>query len=292
MDDLDNAVDVFERSPRVGALELIELGAVARPSSMNAVAAQPIAVDRPFGRLLSSLDVEIAGLREQHRTALGQVQRAGRTVPLSWAKALQDLETTIAKRRSARETLLTGRPQIADASFPGLGQRVALGILGDAINYFFTFVGNGIQSVTNLLGGILEVPLSLIGSGANTVITAFAGIVGEIPIIGEIVAAILLAANAVLQQALKLPGQLLEMVGNLGKAFASLSPEQKEKAASLAKTMLIDSASNDIKNDVAQTLAKTPPPGGVSTGASEDGIPWAEIGSGLFAAGSIAAFLL
>jgi hypothetical protein len=149
------------------------------------------------------------------------------------------------------------------------GTGAQLGILGDVVNYFFTFVGNGLSSVTNILSQILAVPVNLLGGGIGIVLTSFAGIVGQIPILGEMTAAIILAANSIIQAAIQLPGQILEMIGNLGKAFATLSPDQQKSLTGLAMQTLIKSSPTDIKDQVSNAVETAAPPG-ISTGTAAE----------------------
>lgn len=154
---------------------------------------------------------------------------------------------------------------------PGTGTGARLGILGDVVNYLFTFVGNGLSSVTNILSQILSVPVSLVGGGVNVILTSFASVVGQVPIIGELTAAIILAANSVIQAAIQIPVQILEMIGNLGKAFATLSPDQQKTLTGLAVKQLIGSSPPEIKDQVSKAVESAAPPGVAAGTAGEAG---------------------
>lgn len=193
-------------------------------------------------------------------TVIGRPRRMG---------AIELIELGNARNPAMVENAVAGkRFTIAETHIgPGTGTHARLGILGDVVNYFFTFVGKGLSSVTGALSQILSVPVSLIGTGVGTILTTFAGIVGQVPILGELTAAIILAANSIIQAAIQLPGQILEMIGNLGKAFATLSPDQQKSFTSLAMKELISSSPSEIKDQVSSAVETAAPPG-VATGGS------------------------
>jgi len=197
--------------------------------------------------------------------------------PLSTADAVAETEGALEllELGSARRQELFGNR--LGLSFPNI------------FGYFFGFVGETMTKLTGALSTIIKIPLDLISSGVGEVITAFAGIVGEIPIIGEIAAAVLLAVNAIVQAVLDLPEEILKWAGNLGMAFKTLSPQQQASFTSAAIALLVDAAPPEHKAAVEQKLAAAPPPGSL---APVDETPYGEIAVAAANVLAIGAFLI
>ena len=167
---------------------------------------------------------------------------------------------------------------------------VELGALPNIFGLFFGFIGEGMTKITGMLSDIIKIPLDLISSGVGEVITAFADIVGVIPIIGEIAAAVLLAVNAIVQAVLDLPEQILKWAGNLGQAFKTLTPQQQSAFTAAAINLLVDAAPPEHKAAVEQKLTTAPPPG--SLAPVEDEAPYGEIAVAAANVLAIGAFLI
>jgi hypothetical protein len=86
-----------------------------------------------------------------------------------------------------------------------------------------------------------------------------ADILGQIPIIGELLAQILLLGNAVIKFALSVPGLLLHGLGNImtgiSKALLQKStPAQNQKNQDKAKQDIIGRAPANLRSQVSQAL--------------------------------------
>lgn len=86
------------------------------------------------------------------------------------------------------------------------------------------FVGDGI----GLLGEGVGFPLGLIATGADFVINAIADVAREVPLVGTLIAEILVGANTIIGFGLKLPSEILGVISSLLTAFRKL-PEDKQK---------------------------------------------------------------
>lgn len=149
------------------------------------------------------------------------------------------------------------------------GRQVRLGAgFGDVIGFLGGIVGDGVAKVAGLLGDILKVPTDLISTGVGAVLTGFASIVAQIPIIGDFVATILKAFNALAQWVIQLPVDLLKKVATLGEAFKTLSPAQQSSSVAAAIKLINDSAPEEIKPQVAQAMAQSENPAGASASGS------------------------
>lgn len=141
-------------------------------------------------------------------------------------------------------------------------------IFSDAGGFIFNIVGGGIEKIATLLADIIKIPLDLISTGVGTLLTTFADIVSNIPIIGDFVATILLAVNSLAQFVITLPETILKAVANLGKAFDTLSSDQKSKAWKTAQGLIVGSAPPSMQPTVQKAVTNAPTPAGVTLGPS------------------------
>lgn len=182
-------------------------------------------------------------------------KRRPRSAPLRGAIGLIELGDAQAKR-----------PMIANRPTPS---RVRMGdFMGDAGNFLFDLVGSGIDKIAGILADALKVPLDLIGQGVGVLLTGFAGLVANIPIIGDFAATILLAVNSLAQFAISLPEMLLQQVQNLGKAFETLPAATKSSAVTNAMKLIFNSAPPSIQPQVQKAIDTAPKPGGAEVGTS------------------------
>lgn len=121
--------------------------------------------------------------------------------------------------------------------------------------YFIGFAVEALPQFSGLLSDLLAVPLDFIETGVDTVIDSFASLVAQLPIIGELAAAVLLATKVIADAVLELPEQVLKFTGNLGVAWKTLSPEARKAFLAIATQLLIDAAPPEQKPIVAQKLA-------------------------------------
>lgn len=121
--------------------------------------------------------------------------------------------------------------------------------------YFIGFAVEALPQVSGLLSDLLAIPLDFIETGVDTVITSFADLVSQLPILGELAAAVLLATKVVADAVLELPPQVLKFAGNMGEAWKTLSPEARKAFLAIATQLLIDAAPVEQKAAVTQKLA-------------------------------------
>lgn len=139
----------------------------------------------------------------------------------------------------------------------------------DAITGFLgNLLGTGIDKVATLLADIIHLPTSLLTTGVDFVLLNFASIVGEIPVIGEFAALIVIALDAILDFVIELPELILRQVATLGAAIKTLSPAQKTSAFQVAMTLLKKSAPASVQPQILKAAASTPQKYGVNLGAS------------------------
>lgn len=146
---------------------------------------------------------------------------------------------------------------------------------GGILGFFGGFLSTGFKTVAD----VVNVPLNAISEGVNWAFTGLASILGEIPILGDIVAALLLVVNAAIRFVLALPGFILEnfgkifsgLAGAFGKAF---SPEKQAEKLSTAKNDVVKKAPADIRKEVDEKLSagKVPVAGTPGTTTTESEI--------------------
>lgn len=163
-----------------------------------------------------------------------------------------------------------------------------LGQFTDVFGYFFGAVGEGVTQIAGLLTDILEVPINLVSTGVGALLTGFAGLVGEIPILGPLVSSVVLAANAIIQAALQLPLEILTAVENLGKALKTLTPDQQKTFGQIAMKLLVDNSPPEFKAAAQQKLNALPP---TLTGGAE-GVDWGSIAAVVLPVLATGTFLL
>ena len=141
-----------------------------------------------------------------------------------------------------------------------LGQVVSETVGGGGTSGFFgDILGTGLKTIAD----VVNAPLSALSQGLGTIFETIAGVLRGIPILGDIVAAILLVANAAIQFVLAIPGFVLGqlsnvfggLMGSFGKAF---SPGEQAAKLFGAKNDLIDRAPASSKDDVRSKLDAKP----------------------------------
>lgn len=125
-------------------------------------------------------------------------------------------------------------------SGPRLGQLDFLKDVGSFLTGAFEFVFKTLASLVN-------VPLDLASKGIGVLFDGVAGLLKNVPIIGEIAAELLLVGKSVLQWGLSVPGMLLSGVGNvfgeIKKAIDATKTSSEKKAdEDAAKKKILDKA--------------------------------------------------
>ncbi len=105
-------------------------------------------------------------------------------------------------------------------------------------------------------------PLSLLSQGVDWVFTNIASLIAEIPVLGSLVAEVLLIANAAIKFALNLPGMILtelsNVFGGLRKVFeGEYSDGEQKDMLKEAKDQILGDAPPDLRDRVAAVLGNT-----------------------------------
>lgn len=110
-----------------------------------------------------------------------------------------------------------------------------------------SFLAGMFSTIFHALGTIVNIPLDLASKGLGYLFDGIAKVIGQIPIIGELLAGIVLVGKTIIQWVLKVPGMILNGIGNLfdeaKKAIDKFrTPAQAKKDESAAKSKLLDAA--------------------------------------------------
>lgn len=174
--------------------------------------------------------------------------------------------TPLANRLGAIELIELGSPTTrTNLVFPELRMGGIADIAGQAMGGggILDFFGNVLSTGFGTLADVVDAPLSALREGIGAAFTGLAGILRNIPILGEIVAALLLVINAAIQFVLKIPGFLLEQLGNAFKGLSSsftdaFNPSEQGTKIDAAKKNLVNQAPAPIKGEVEQKIEAKP----------------------------------
>jgi hypothetical protein len=166
-------------------------------------------------------------------------------------------------RLGAEELIELGRPGarapvLRRPFITGRVRRPFLGIL-DILGSVAGFLANGLAFALNTLGDIVNVPLRILSQGVDIAFNAIAGILGSIPVVGELLAQIVLLGGALVKFGLSIPGLLLHglrnVLGGVAKALDSRysSSESQEKVDG-AMQRTVDQAPSGIRDNVRAIL--------------------------------------
>lgn len=145
-------------------------------------------------------------------------------------------------------------------SAPGIGRDVErLGDILDIVKDVGGIITGALGFALTTLGDLVSIPLDLLSKGVDITFNGVADLLGQIPIVGELLAQILLLGNAVIKFALSVPGLLLHGLGNImtgiSKALLQKStPAQNQKNQDKAKQDIIGRAPPNLQSRVAQAL--------------------------------------
>ena len=180
------------------------------------------------------------------------------------------------QRHAGRVPFLSNRsPYMAG---PRLGQLDFLAGVGSFLTGAFEFVFKTLASLVN-------VPLNLASQGIGVLFDGVAGLLKNVPILGEIAAELLLLGKSVLQWGLTVPGMLLNGVGNvfgeIKKAIdATRTSSEKKSDEDAAKKKILDKAQqkggDELKNAVSSALSGDAPAGVTNVPAKQPLPPGAD----------------
>lgn len=145
---------------------------------------------------------------------------------------------------------------------PSLGASGSSAHLGDLVDMVKDVAGlitGALGFALTTLGDLISIPLDLLSQGVDVVFNGVADLIGQVPIVGELLAQILLLGNTVIKFALSVPGLLLHGLGNImtgiSKALlAKSTASDNEKNQDKAKQNIIGQAPPNLKSQISQIL--------------------------------------
>lgn len=162
-----------------------------------------------------------------------------------------------------------------------------LDLLADVAGY----VADGLGFALNTLGDLVNIPLNILSSGVDVVFNGLAGLVGQVPILGDFLAQILVLGGSLVKFGLSIPGMLLHGLGNIlggiGKTLHGLFDEpENQRKVDAAKSDIVKQAPDAQKDAIKKVLNATGVTGrnltpnvnqqtGVVTPSSDNGAPGA-----------------
>lgn len=153
---------------------------------------------------------------------------------------------------------------------PATGFDLAGGLMG--------LLSDGISG----LGTIIGAPLGVVGDAASWVIDGIAGLVGKIPVVGELVGTVLLVGKTLLNAGLSLPETVLKAFANVLGSFSKLSPEQQSKVSEAAVSKLTSwGKERGQEDDVRTMLERNAPLAGGASSAGKATPDWATVAVGV-----------
>lgn len=168
-------------------------------------------------------------------------------------------------RLGAEELIELGRPlPLAIAArrpfFLGRAPRMATGIgqwefLGDIAGW----IVNGLSTLFTTLADWIEIPLKILSQGVDIVFNGAADLLRNIPVIGDLLAGVLVLGGAVITFALTIPGLVLREVGNLLSGVAQAlkgknSDSENQDLIDGEKEEILSKAPADLKENVKAIL--------------------------------------
>jgi hypothetical protein len=159
---------------------------------------------------------------------------------------------------SGRRPFLSGRAERG----PFLGNRepelsqesvFILDMLGNVAG----FIADGLAFALNTLGDLVDLPLNILSQGVDIVFNGVSGLLREVPIIGDVLAQILVMGGALVKFGLSIPGLVLHGLGNIlagiAKALKGSDADTDEKVDT-AKKDIVNKAPDPLKDNVKKIL--------------------------------------
>jgi hypothetical protein len=144
-------------------------------------------------------------------------------------------------------------------------------------------LSDGISGLATIIGA----PLGVVGDAASFVIDGIAGLVGKVPVVGELVGTVLLVGKTLLNAGLRLPETVLKAFANVLGSFSKLSPDQQKKVSEAAVSKVTEwGRERGREEDVKAMLERNAPVAGGASSANGGGLPgWATAAIATAAAG-------
>lgn len=137
-----------------------------------------------------------------------------------------------------------------------------MGDITDIVKDVGGFISSGLGFALNTLGDLVNIPLGVLSQGVDITFNGVAGLLENIPIIGDLLAEIMVLGGAVIKFALSVPGLVLHGIGNIlsgiGKALsAKNSASENDKKVKDAKDNIVNKAPEAVKDKVRTVLDET-----------------------------------
>jgi hypothetical protein len=156
-------------------------------------------------------------------------------------------------RMGSRRPFFAGRynrPMLTNS--PELGQ---LQILGTIAGYLV----DGLAFALNTLGDLIDLPLNILAQGVDVAFNGVAGLLSNIPVLGDLLSQIVLVGGSLIKFGLSVPGLLLHGLGNIlegiGEALDdAMTPSEKQKKLDDSKESILEKTPDDLKEGVKSIL--------------------------------------
>lgn len=149
------------------------------------------------------------------------------------------------------------RPYLAGRSFKlGQTEETALDLIASAGKW----VADTLSYALHVLGSIIDVPAAWLAQGSDVAFNAVSDLLKKVPVLGNLLAEILLLGGALIKFGLSLPGMALQGLSNLLAGLARALDGQSEKAANqekvdAARNRVLELAPSELKDRVMKLLA-------------------------------------
>lgn len=203
---------------------------------------------------------------------MNQMNQMNQMNRLNGMNAMEVIPIPMARYRMGAEELLElGRagaslsgsrgPFLANRGHAALGSsgRAGMGDILEIAKDIGGIITGALGFALTTLGDLVSIPLDILAKGVDIVFTSAADLLGQIPIVGGLLAQILLLGNTVIKFALSIPGLLLHGLGNImtgiSKALlAKQTPAQNQQNTDKAKSDILGQAPPNLRSQVSQAL--------------------------------------
>jgi hypothetical protein len=159
-------------------------------------------------------------------------------------------------RAPGRSPFLAGRMRMAQQGAAAEPEKVyILDVLGNVAGW----IAQGLSFAFNTLGDLVNIPLNILSQGVDVTFNGVAGLLKNIPVIGDLLAQILVLGGSLVKFGLSIPGLALHGLGNvmggIAKALKGSGDEsQNQKKVDDAKKNIVDQAPAALKKNVQTVL--------------------------------------
>lgn len=140
-----------------------------------------------------------------------------------------------------------------------IGNRPTLGIT-DILATIGTYLVKGLEFAFNALGDFIDIPMNILSQGIDIVfVDGLAGILRHVPLVGDLLAEIVVLGASVLKFGLSLPGLALHGLGNVMGNIATTLEEnfteaENQNKVDQSKEEILEKAPDELKDNVKALL--------------------------------------